>query len=185
MFAILRKISPFVLAVICVALTSCMGKDEAERYAEWRKENIKYVNDMQALTENGQLVYTTVRPGWAPGNFVLMRWHNDRSLTENNLVPLYNSTCNVTYRLSTIEEAVDSSYNMTQYGDSIYRCKPSSTIPGFAIALTNMHIGDSCTVIIPYFCAYDDVATTSITKPYSTLIYQLKLVSIPAYEIPM
>ena len=28
------------------------------------------------------------------------------------------------------------------------------------------------------------MASTNIKKPYSTLIYRLKLVSIPAYEIP-
>ena len=80
----------------------------------------------------------------------------------------------------TLEQAVDSSYNMTTYGDSLYKCKPMNTIQGFAIALTSMHIGDSCTVIIPYFVGYDTSTTSNIKKPYSTLIYEMKLVDIPA-----
>lgn len=180
-----RLLMPALLAMSCLSMSSCMGEDENDRYNDWRQQNIKYVNDMEALTIDGQQVYTTVRPSWAPGNFVLMKWHNDRKLTEKNLSPLFNSTCRVTYRLSTIEAAVDSSFNMTQWGDSIYQCKPMNTVSGFAIALTNMHIGDSCTVIIPYFCAYDRGTSTKIPKPFSTLIYDLKLVSIPAYEIPM
>lgn len=184
MTSILKSLLIAFSACACAGLASCMD-DNNESYEQWRKENIKYVTDMQSLVENGQKVYTTINPAWAPGNFVLMRWHNDRSLTEKNLVPLYNSTCNVVYKLSTIEAEVDSSYNLTTYGDSIYQCKPSGVIAGFGIALQNMHVGDSCTVIMPYFVAYDNAITTKITKPWSTLIYEMKLVSIPAYEVPM
>jgi peptidyl-prolyl cis-trans isomerase len=181
----IRKIllTPLLLAML--ALCSChLGDDNDDQYRDWRQKNIQYVDDMLALKENGQPVYTKVVPDWATGDFVLMKWHNDRALTEKNLVPLYNSTVRVKYHVSTIEAAVDSSYNQTQYGDSLYQCQPVNTIPGFAIALTNMHVGDSCTVIIPYYLAYDNMASTNIKKPYSTLIYRLKLVSIPAYEIP-
>lgn len=166
-----------------VSMSSCID-DKSDEYKEWREQNQKYVSEMQQLSENGKLVYTTVRPDWATGDFVLMRWHNDRSLTEKNLMPLYNSTCRVKYRLSTIEEIVDSSYNLTKWGDSIYQCKPSTVITGFSIALQNMHIGDSCTVIVPYYIGYDAAITGSIKKPFSTLIYDMKLVSIPAWEIP-
>ena len=180
----LSKILLFTALTASLTLTSCMGDDDNERYKEWRKQNIEYVQQMMELKENGELVYTTVHPTWAPGDFVLMRWHNNRQATEKNLMPLYNSTCLVKYKVSTLEQAVDSSYNMTTYGDSLYKCKPMNTIQGFAIALTSMHIGDSCTVIIPYFVGYDTSTTSNIKKPYSTLIYGMKLVDIPAYEIP-
>lgn len=166
-------------------MTSCMGDDTNEKYKDWRNQNIKYVSEMQALTADGKKVYTTVVPDWSPGSFVLMKWHNDRSLTQKNLSPLFNSTCRVKYRMSTIEGVVDSSFNMTTYGDSLYQCRPSTVITGFAIALTNMHIGDSCQVIVPYYIAYDQKTTSTIKKPFTTLIYDIKLESIPAYEIPM
>lgn len=181
---IFRKLPFACLCALSLLLTSCFHDDD-DKYKEWRMQNQQYVVDMQNLRENGEPVYTTIRPDWAPGNFVLMRWHNDRALTEKNLVPLYNSTCRVKYKASTIEEAIDSSYNLTTWGDSLYQCKPSGAIiPGFSLALQNMHIGDSCTVVIPYFMAYDYAMTSKIKKPFTTLIYDIKLVSIPAYEIP-
>lgn len=182
---ILRKALTAPLLLSVLSLCSChLGDDSADKYNEWRQQNIQYVDDMMALQVDGKPVYTTIRPSWAIGDFVLMQWHNDQSQTEKNLVPLYNSTVRVKYHVSTLENPVDSSYNQTEYGDSLYQCKPINVIQGFAIALTNMHVGDSCTVIIPYYLGYDNKVTTNITKPYSTLIYKIKLVSIPAYEIP-
>ncbi len=172
-----------IAAIMTMLCQSCLHDDE-KTYDEWRKENVQYVIDMEALTENGAKVYTRIQPNWAPGQFVLMKWHNDTAFTASRLKPLYNSTCDVKYHVSTIEEAVDSSYNMTSVADSIYRCQPSTTILGFAIALTNMHIGDSCTVIIPYSAGYGNVKTSKITKPYSTLIYNIKLNAIPSYQLP-
>lgn len=88
------------------------------------------------------------------------------------------------YHLTDITgEGVDSSYNQKMNGDSIYRCLPSNQVLGFAVALTNMHIGDSVQLIIPYNAGYGNNKRANM-KPYTTLIYELKLVDIPAYETP-
>ena len=78
----LSKILLFTALTASLTLTSCMGDDDNERYKEWRKQNIEYVQQMMELKENGELVYTTVHPTWAPGDFVLMRWHNNRQATD-------------------------------------------------------------------------------------------------------
>lgn len=163
--------------ILSLGLSSCLGDDNNEDYKEWRNANDLYMLKMENDTS-----YTRISPDWAPGVYVLMKWHNNRAETEKNLRPLYNSTCNTVFRLKLIDETVaDSSYSQKTHGDSIYQTKPSSTVVGFSVALMNMHVGDSCTVIVPYSAGYGDL-TQGKVKPYSTLIFDLKLKSIPAYE---
>lgn len=164
-------------------LTSCL-KDNNEDYTAWQKANDAYMAAAELAKDSmGDKLYTRISPDWAPGVYVLMKWHNDTSLTSKNLKPLYNSTCNTTYRLRLIDESVpDSSFSNTANGDSIYQSQPSSNVVGFAVALMNMHVGDSCTVVIPYTAGYGNLAHGKNIKPFSTLIFDLKLKEIPAYE---
>ena len=76
----------------------------------------------------------------------------------------------------------DSSFTTTTYGDSIFRTKPSGTITGWQIALTDMRVGDSARVVIPYGQGYQALSTGSI-PPYSTLVFDIKLVDIYSYEL--
>ena len=114
---------------------------------------------------------------------MLIRYLNDRSLTAGNLSPLLTSTVDVKYigRLYT-GEAFDSSYNQKANGDSIFRTSLTGLIQGWQIALVNMNVGDSVEIIIPYNMGYGG-SQTGIIKPYSTLIFNLKLVDIPYYEV--
>ena len=94
-----------------------------------------------------------------------------------------NSTVDVIYECKYVNGTVlDTSYRNTTYGDSIYRCKPSDNIVGFWAMLTNMHVGDSVTCVIPMNAAYG-VSSTSV-MPYSTLVYNMKLKAIHSYELP-
>lgn len=171
-------------AAAMLVMPSCLKDDEVD-YTQWRQDNDEYVAEMEALTNpDGTKVYTRVEPTWYPGGYILMCWHNDREETSKGVPPLYNSTCNTIYHCRTLTEAVDSSYTLTTTaGDSIYQCRPSHVIPGYGAALMNMCPGDSCTVIIPYAMGYTDIGSGSV-KPYSTLIYDMKLVSVPKYQLP-
>lgn len=93
-----------------------------------------------------------------------------------------NSTVNIKYAcIDIFDNVINDSYSMTTYGDSIYQTTPASMITGVRAALPMMHIGDSVTLVMPYTAAYGTSAYGSI-KPYSTLKFSLKLVSIPNYE---
>lgn len=165
------------------AITSCLGNDDVD-YTDWEKRNTAYIDSCSSVIENNNKVYQTISPVWSPSVAVLMKWHNNRSLTQSRLKPLDNSTVYVKYEVEDIEGTmIDNSYSSTTYGDSIYRTRPSNNIVGFWTALTNMHIGDSVTCIIPWQAAYGEKGSGKI-KPFSTLIYRLKLVDIPAYEKP-
>lgn len=162
-------------AVLLPSMSSCL-KSDVDDYEEWREQNDAYINTID-LNE-----YELVVPDWAPQNSVYMKWHNDRSLTAGNLKPLSSSTVDIKYELEDIEGT--SLGNSYASADSVYQSKPSSNILGMWIAMTNMHVGDSVTMIIPYPSGYGAQSTGSI-RPYSNLIYRVKLKAIKAYEKPL
>ena len=165
-------------------LTGCFDDNDsiANQYKEWRALNQKYIQEDSTKTnEDGSAYYTKVVPSWAPDTYVLMHWHNDRTQTENNLSPMDNSTVSITYELFDIEgnRISDSFSNI----DSLYTSRPSSNIIGVWAGLTHMHIGDSVTMVMPADAGFGEYPNQGI-KPYSTLIYNIKLKAIPAYEVP-
>lgn len=173
----LKKFGFLILPAVLLGLSSCLGDNKQEDYSEWMNQNLDYINKAEA---SGR--YLKVVPPWDKASFVLMEWHNDRQQTSNNLTPLDNSTIAIKYMLRSIEgDTIDSSYNNTTWGDSIYQCKPKDMITGFWVATTNMHVGDSVTAIVPYVSGYGISGSGSV-KPYSTLIFEIKLDSIVSWE---
>ena len=168
--------------------TACSDKDDISKtwdeYEVWRKANDEFFNTKRlSILPNGQPEYESLIPEWNGTAQVLIRYLNDRSKTIGNLSPLYNSTVDVKYigRLYN-GTAFDSSYLQTQYGDSIFRTAVNSVVPGWTIALQNMRCGDSVEVVIPYTLGYGSQVTGAI-YPYSTLVFNIKLVDIPYYEV--
>ena len=168
-----------ILAVLAVTmLDSCLGNYVYDVYKDWRQKNDEWFSRQAASG-----LYTKVTAPWDPSATVLMRWHNDRNLTKDNLMPLITSTVDVKYYLRLYDGTpVDSSYYMTSPADSIYRSMVNSNVEGWMIALTNMHVGDSCTVVIPYQQAYGSTKRSEVLIPYSSLVFDVKLVDIYKYK---
>ena len=166
-------------AVMAVTmLDSCLGNNVYDEYKDWRETNAEWYYQQAA---SGQ--YTEAIAQWDPSAQVLIKWHNDRSLTEGNLSPLITSTVDVKYQGRLYNNTpFDSSYLNTSPADSIYRCKVNENIEGWMIALTRMHVGDSCTVIIPYPQAYGSSKKSDLVLPYSMLVFDIKLVDIVGYK---
>ena len=76
----------------------------------------------------------------------------------------------------------DSSYTKTQYGDSIARFQLTSVVTGWMMGLTNMHVGDSVELVIPYEQGFYAQRQGTI-NPYSVLRFNVRLVDIPYWEI--
>lgn len=177
------RVLPAIVCLLAVCVTSCLDGNDVD-YSDWKKDNIKYVEEAKNSLVDGKPEYETVVPVFAPKIFILMKWHNDRELTKNNLKPLDNSTIDCKYICTDIEgNYIDSSFLSTTYGDSIFRTRPTKNISGFWTALTNMHVGDSVTVIIPSEAGYGSISYSKV-KPFSTLVYGIKLTGIPGYELP-
>lgn len=181
----LRKAIPALL--LCssgLALTSCFNDEEpiSEKYKEWKEKNEAYLAEAEQKKESdGSAYYDKIVPTWAPNTYVLLHWHNDRSLTANNLSPMDNSTTQISYQLLDIEgKEISNSYSNP---DSVYTSKPSSNIIGMWAALTHMNVGDSVTMVIPASAGYGAMPYGGV-QPYSTLIYNVKFKAITAYEVP-
>lgn len=164
-----------LVAATCV-LSSCLGSD-VEDYQEWREQNDRWLDTVD-LTG-----YNKVTASWAPYHEVYMKWYNDRRLTADSLSPLSTSTISVKYELENIEGTmISTSYKSN--GDSLFTTVVNrSTIIGFQMAVMNMNVGDSVSVIIPYTAGYGKNGQGAVL-PYSNLVYRIKLVSIPALEKP-
>ena len=179
----LKRFGFLILPFTLLTLSSCLGDDDDSDFDldSWRAENATYITEAEAATENGVKKYEKIVPKWDPATFVLMQWHH-RGNPVNKLKPLDNSTLDVKYLLTNVRgDTLDSSYALTANGDSIFRCKPNEMITGFWAATTNMEIGDSVTAVIPYTSGYGVTGSGAIL-PYSTLIFNIKLVNIAAYD---
>ena len=167
------------MAVVAVTtLNSCLGDSVEDEYKEWRENNDAWYQQQMASG-----LYTKLVAPWDPSATTLIRWHNDTMLTRNNLKPLITSTTDVKYRLTLYDGTpVDSSYYITSPADSIYRSMVNQNVEGWMIALTHMHVGDSCTVIVPYQQGYGSYKKTDVMVPYSNLVFAIKLVDIYKYQ---
>lgn len=167
-----------------VSMVSCVDDTTEDKYKEWRNANQAWLKTQtQMLDEKGNPFYTAVVPVWDPEAKVYVHWFNDPEKTKDNLSPLYTSTIDVKYigRIYT-GEAFDSSYVSTSPADSVRRFALNNTIEGWGAALTRMHIGDSCRILIDYPQGYGIYSMGDIIKPYSVLQFDVKLVDIYKYE---
>lgn len=163
--------------------TSCLG-DDSDDGGDYRKANDKWWSEQASLiADDGTSYYTLVSAEWDPTAQVLVHWFNDRNATSGNLQPLYNSTVDVKYYGQLYDgTAFDSSYTNTSPADSIFRTQlGTNVISGWTIALTHMHVGDSCRIVVPYTQGYNSYKYGSIPA-YSMLQFDIKLVDIPYYE---
>lgn len=165
----------FVAGVLAsVAFAGCI-KSEADDYENWRKVNDAYTAAID-LSE-----YEKVTPEWAPLNSVYIKWHNDRRLTADNLVPMSTSTVVTKYELEDINgKKIENSYSRQ---DSAYVSAPNGNILGMWIAMTTLHVGDSVTLIVPYQSGYGAEVRSGL-QPYTNLIFHMKLKGVKAFEKP-
>lgn len=184
----MKKILPIFIAVaLSAGFVACSDDDDnidLNDYTEWRTQNDEWVAEMMAKTNpDGTPYYTPLVPAWNPGAYVLIHYFNDRSETAGNLTPLYTSVVDVFYDGYDCEgELFDSSKGVTTYGiPGTQRFAINNTIQGWAIALEDMHVGDTCEVIVPYQVAYGTTYSSSI-KPYSSLRFNIRLTDIYRYE---
>lgn len=169
------------MATMGMVLNSCWLDDDVEdTYKDWREANIKWFEQQMANTS----YYTTITAPWDPNGKILMHWYNDTMLTRNNLKPLYTSTVDMKYRGMLYNETpFDSTYLYTSPADSILRSSLDKFIEGWSLGLMQMHVGDSCRMIIPYTMGYGSYKRGDVILPYSMLIFDVKLQDIYAYEV--
>ena len=182
----MKKLLYFVCLAVAfsTALVSCGDDDNSwSSYADWRNSNNQYyLQQKERKNPDGTPYYQELNPKWYNQAGVLIHYFNDRRLTAGNLKPLITSHVSVKYKGELYNGTVFDS-TTTSTADSVRTFLLSGTIIGWQVALTDMHVGDSCEIILPYTVGYGTTGSLS-TNPYSTLKFGIKLVDIPAYEIP-
>ncbi len=169
-----------LMAVLGMSMTSCLENEVEDKYKDWRKENTEWFNTQRANTS----YYKTVTAPWDPNGQVLVHWYNDTMLTRDNLKPLYTSGITVKYRGMLYDATpFDSSYLSTSPADSLVQFVNSNMVEGWALGVMQMHVGDSCRIVVPYNMGYGSYSRGSVIKPFSTLVFDIKLKDIYAYEV--
>lgn len=167
-------------------LTSCLSNDEPNSGNNWRDANDEWMLAKSIEKDAaGNLVYERVTCPWDVDGYVLMKWHNSRSENASKLSPISTSTIDVKYEVRTIDDVmVDNSHSRVTPAPGVYRSVLNKNISGWLIGISQMHIGDTCTILIPYTQAYGSVPYNGL-KGYSNLIFNVRLVDIPAFEKPI
>ncbi len=173
-----------MLAVASLAVASCSETDATdlwEDYREWREANNTWLSEQETLLdEDGELFYSRLSPVWAPNEYVLIHWFNDRQETADNLSPMLTSWVTTRYNLYLYNGTrVDSSSKLE---GGVFTAQLTNMISGWRIAMMNMHVGDTVQMVVPYASAYGISSTDSI-PPFSTLRFNVRLTDIPAYEV--
>lgn len=182
----MRKLPIVLLLLLVISFVAC-NKEEStwEKYQAWRDNNISFFDEKTKETDaEGLNVYTKVIPDWNTGIFILMQQFKKGTGTQS---PYLTSTVAAKYKGTFYNgTAFDSSYAAI---DSLSTFKINGVVEGWQIALQYMVEGDSCKLIIPYNLGYGANGRTDsygnyTILPYSTLIFDLKLVEIMALNKP-
>lgn len=174
----LSKLHTVVMAAAAVMATSCMNdtKSTWDQYETWRNSNQKWVQaKADSVGADGKKVFTPFSPDYNPQAKVYYR-HLD-SIHTQNLQPYYTSTVSVNYEVHLMDGTrIDrgTGYQATLSSQSL--------IPGWGIAIGQMHVGDSIEAILPYNVAYG-AGGSGLVLPYSALRFNIRLVDIPYYEV--
>ena len=181
----MKKLLYIVVTVIAaMGAAGCSETDAPDiwkDYSEWRETNNTWLSEQETLLgEDGELFYSRVSPVWAPNEYVLVHWFNDRAETAGNLSPMLTSWVTSRYNLYLYDGTrVDSSSKLK---DGVFTSQLVNMISGWRIAMMNMHLGDTVQMLVPYDSAYGAYSTDYI-PPYSVLIFNVRLTDIPAYEV--
>lgn len=185
----MKKLFLTIIAIagLSTAVTSCDDEDIWNEYAEWRNANIEWYNAQSIRTNpDGSPYFTPVQPDWYPQSGVLIHYFNDRELTKDNLQPLLTSHVTVKYHGRLYNGRCFDSTSVDV--DSVRTFALNNTVVGWQLALTQMHVGDSCEVLIPYSQGYGFEGSSSgggyTIPPYSYLRFNIGLKAVPAYVKP-
>lgn len=173
-------------SLMCICASCSLNNDTPDTSSEWKNLNDTWILDKSVETDvDGSPLYEKITAPWDPNAYVLMRWHNDRSETQTALSPISTSTVDVRYEVRTIDSVmVDNSYARITPAAGVYRSVLNKNISGWVLGISQMHVGDTCTILIPYNQAYGSMQYQSL-KPYSDLIFNVRLKDIPAFEKPI
>ena len=157
----------FVL-LFSVAFQSCSNDNEQEKYAEWKQENEKFIEEIKNDPSSS---YFQASIPQGPG-IVYYKVIN-KAQGDTGTYPLSTSQVKVRYKGSLIND-----YGVfDDASERITIMNVNGVVSGFSVALQNMKEGDKWEIYIPWDLGYGSSGKEPI-PPYSALIFELELVEI-------
>jgi FKBP-type peptidyl-prolyl cis-trans isomerases 1 len=173
----LKSLLLFPLMLVVLFLSSCLDTQTTEeQYATWKAANETFFESYKDSTGFEKLTIPTDRGG---GYIYYKPIYSGSSTTAT---PLYNDSVFVHYKGWLMDGKVfDKTYAGTDpvwdNNEDSTSFRVNSLIKGWTEALMGMHVGDKWRIVIPWTKGYGESGTTGI-NPYSTLIFDIKLVRI-------
>jgi len=168
----MKKWSPILALAITVIFLSSCSKEESIQ--EWRNANTKAYEEIK---NNPEYKALQSKDGTGPSG-VYYKVIKIGAGTEN---PIFTSRVKVLYK-GTYYNGI--AFDPGTSGNGIpIEMDTKSLVRGFSFTLQNMVVGDKWEIWIPYYLGYgidglyDDYTYQTIIKGYTTLVFEIELVS--------
>jgi len=163
------------IAALSVSFNACNKNDST---TAWKEANINAYNAMTKDT-----AYLEIQTETGPSG-IYRRVLNSGTGTEH---PLQTSKVKVLYQGTFYDGTIFDAGNLQSNAPVEFSLGGQSVVRGFSFALQQMVVGDKWEIWIPYYLGYgstdylDPTTYAVICKAYTTLVFQVELVSITQY----
>ena len=186
-----KNIAIFV-ALLSLCMFSCSEEDSNEgEFDNWKERNETYFNNLYnkakgSTTGTWRTYHTWTKEAEAatsPDDYIVVEVLKEGTGTES---PLYSDEVKIHYRgnlMPSTNFPQGFQFDSSWYGEyNLEAMVPSTSlvsgfVNGFATAIQKMHVGDRWRVYIPYALGYKNSTSNSSIPAYSTLVFDVTLVS--------
>jgi FKBP-type peptidyl-prolyl cis-trans isomerase FklB len=179
----MKKLNVMPIVLFALSFAACDESEEADKYANWKERNEAFVDSLaQAYgSETEPRSLFRVEDERKRGTYIYYKKLETKPEHANDNPPFYTSSVTMFYKGMYInEEIFDKNFNGEQPTEfnSPTTFGVNKVITGWTEILQIMRPGDRFKVYIPYKSGYGTTTSTSGVIAYSTLIFDMKMVSI-------
>ncbi|HEY6913768.1 MAG TPA: FKBP-type peptidyl-prolyl cis-trans isomerase [Paludibacter sp.] len=171
-----NKLIISILVLFVFIASSCSKDDPTESIVKWKSDNDSYFANMKDST--GYIKDTVATSIGNLFYYYKITTPGDQSSTN----PTYSSYVKVNYKGSLITGSIfDETYTGSN-PENDSTAKPANfyanqLIPGWTINLTQMKTGEIRTIVLPHELCYGIYGMGPVIPPYSTLKFDIQLIS--------
>lgn len=187
-----QKTIAIFVALLSLCMFSCSEEDSNEgEFDNWKERNETYFNNLYnkakgSTTGTWRTYHTWTKEAEAatsPDDYIVVEVLKEGTGTES---PLYSDEVKIHYRgnlMPSTNFPQGFQFDSSWYGEyNLEAMVPSTSlvsgfVNGFATAIQKMHVGDRWRVYIPYALGYKNSTSNSSIPAYSTLVFDVTLVS--------
>ena len=187
-----QKSTAIFVALLSLCMFSCSEEDSNEgEFDNWKERHETYFNNLYnkakgSTTGTWRTYHTWTKEAEAatsPDDYIVVEVLKEGTGTES---PLYSDEVKIHYRgnlMPSTNFPQGFQFDSSWYGEyNLEAMVPSTSlvsgfVNGFATAIQKMHVGDRWRVYIPYALGYKNSTSNASIPAYSTLVFDVTLVS--------